>query len=54
MIIPRGDEFCVISHQTGKNFGCYKTEKEAEERLKEIRGFSSKEKDKIGWFVKKN
>jgi hypothetical protein len=32
--------FCVFSHQTGKNFGCYRTRSEAEARLKQIKKFS--------------
>ena len=38
-------EFCVFSHQTGKNFGCYKTKEEAEKRLAQIKGF--KDSDKV-------
>jgi SPP1 gp7 family putative phage head morphogenesis protein len=34
-----GDEWCVFSHQTGKNFGCYKSKKEAEDRLAQISKF---------------
>ena len=34
-----GDEWCVFSHQTGKNFGCYKTKAEAEDRLAQIKRF---------------
>ena len=34
-----GDEYCVFSHQTGKNFGCYKTKDEAEKRLAQIKQF---------------
>ena len=36
-------EWCVYSHQTGKNFGCYKSKKEAEDRLKQIKRFSKDE-----------
>ncbi|MDI6892944.1 MAG: hypothetical protein QMD08_08210 [Actinomycetota bacterium] len=36
MIVKRGKEWCVISHRTGKNLGCYPTEKEAKERLGQI------------------
>jgi hypothetical protein len=35
-----GKGFCVFSHQTGKNFGCYPTELEAKKRLKQIKKFS--------------
>lgn len=39
---PTDKPFCVYTHQTGRNMGCYKTKKEAENRLKEIHQFSSK------------
>ncbi len=32
-------KYCVITHQTGKNMGCYKTMKEAVKRLKQIKYF---------------
>lgn len=32
-------EYCVISHQTGKNFGCYPSKEEAEKRLAQIKRF---------------
>ena len=32
----------VLSHKTGKCLGTYKTKKEAENRLKQIKGFSNK------------
>lgn len=35
-----GDEYCVFSHRTGKNFGCYKTKGEAEKRLAQMHAFS--------------
>jgi SPP1 gp7 family putative phage head morphogenesis protein len=34
-----GNEWCVFSHQTGKNFGCYSTKAQAEKRLSQIKGF---------------
>jgi hypothetical protein len=34
-----GNEYCVFSHQTGKNFGCYKSKDEAEKRLAQIHVF---------------
>jgi SPP1 gp7 family putative phage head morphogenesis protein len=38
-------EFCVYSHQTGKNFGCYPTREEAEKRLAQIKRFSNQNID---------
>ena len=38
-------EYCVFSHQTGKNFGCYKTRVEAEKRLAQIKRFSESAKN---------
>lgn len=35
-------EYCVYSHQTGKNFGCYKTKGEAEARLAQMHKFRGK------------
>jgi hypothetical protein len=35
----RDGKYCVISHQTGKNFGCYKTKALAEKRLSQIARF---------------
>ncbi len=34
--------YCVYSETTGKGFGCYKTKKEAENRLAQIHKFSYK------------
>lgn len=34
-----GNEWCVFSHQTGKNFGCYSSKEEAEKRLAQIKKF---------------
>lgn len=42
---PGKKEWCVFSHQTGKNFGCYPTKKEAEARLAQIHKFSTKTAD---------
>lgn len=36
-----GSEWCVFSHQTGKNFGCYPSEDRAKKRLAQIHAFSS-------------
>ncbi len=38
-IEKRDGKYCVISHQTGKNFGCYKTKLLAEKRLAQIARF---------------
>lgn len=35
-----GNEWCVFSHQTGKNFGCYSTKAQAEKRLAQIKRFA--------------
>jgi len=35
-----GNKYCVISHRTGKSLGCYKTKKEAEKRLAQLRAHS--------------
>jgi len=34
-------EWCVITEQTGKNMGCYKNKKDAENRLEQIKRFAS-------------
>lgn len=39
MIVKRQGKFCVISEHTGRSFGCYKTEKEAKHRLKQVEFF---------------
>lgn len=51
-----GDEYCVFSHESGKNFGCYKTKPEAEARLAQIHKFHGKENgmDKYVREVKKD
>jgi hypothetical protein len=36
----KGKGYCVYSHQTGKNFGCYKTKGEAKKRLQQMHKFS--------------
>jgi hypothetical protein len=41
-IKKEGGEYCVYSHQTGKNFGCYKSRKSAENRLKQMAKFRNK------------
>jgi hypothetical protein len=35
VIRKKGNKFCIYS-KTGKNLGCYKTKKEAENRLSQI------------------
>ncbi len=32
----------VVSHRTGKNLGTYKTKKEAQERLRQVKYFSER------------
>jgi DNA adenine methylase len=38
-IAEEDGQYCVRSHQTGKNFGCYDTREEAEARLDQIQRF---------------
>lgn len=38
-IKQEGTQFCVHSHQTNKNFGCYGSRGEAESRLAQIKRF---------------
>jgi hypothetical protein len=38
-ISEEGGKYCVRSHQTGKNFGCYSTRAQAEKRLAQISRF---------------
>ena len=38
-IAEENGQYCVRSHQTGKNFGCYDTKAEAEKRLAQIQRF---------------
>lgn len=35
-IVHRGNEWCVVSHTTGRNLGCYPTRAQAVERLQQI------------------
>lgn len=37
--------YCIYSEKTGKNLGCYKTKKEAENRLKQIEMFKHMKKN---------
>jgi len=39
MIRKVKEGYKVVSHQTGKNFGTYKTKAEAKKRLKQIKRF---------------
>ncbi len=34
--------YCVYSEKTGRNFGCYATRKQAEERIAQMKEFKSK------------
>lgn len=36
------DEYCVFTHQTNKNMGCYPTKPEAEKRLEQVKRFGEK------------
>jgi hypothetical protein len=42
-IEKRGDEYCVISHRTGKNLGCYGSKGEASRRLEKLKSYSEQE-----------
>jgi hypothetical protein len=42
-IAKRDGKYCVISHQTGKNFGCYGSKSEAKKRLGQIKAFKDDE-----------
>jgi hypothetical protein len=42
-ISEEGGQYCVRSHQTGKNFGCYSTHAAAEKRLKQIKRFKDQD-----------
>ena len=37
-----GDEWCVISHTTGKSLGCFSSKGKAQKRLSQIKGFSAR------------
>ena len=39
MIKKKGNKYVVVSEKTGREFGTYKTKKEAEKRLKQIEFF---------------
>lgn len=38
-IRKEGSQYCVHSHQTRKNFGCYPSRKQAVRRLEQIKRF---------------
>lgn len=38
-----GNEYCVFSHKTGRNMGCYSSKEEAEKRLDQLKRFQSNE-----------
>lgn len=42
---PSNKPYCVYSERTGRNFGCYKTRREAEKRLAQLEKFKHMEKD---------
>ena len=43
-----GDQFCVITEQTGRNMGCYPTRELAQRRLDQISRFSQDPKERVG------
>ena len=49
MIVKRGNKYCVISHQTGRNFGCYSSHEEAVKRLGQIKMFKAMKKSGKTW-----
>jgi predicted Zn-ribbon and HTH transcriptional regulator len=46
-----GDEWCVLSEK-GKRLGCFKTRKEAQDRLREIEYFKHQKEDSDSEFAK--
>jgi len=38
----KGKGYCVFSHQTGKNFGCYPKKAQAKKRLQQMHKFHGK------------
>jgi len=47
MIRKVGSKYCVYSHQTNKNFGCYDTLEKAEARLAQIKKFGKYSEDDL-------
>ena len=43
-IVKKGGKWCVVSHTTGKSFGCYSSEAAAKKRLKQIQHFKKESK----------
>ncbi len=43
-IVKRGSQFCVVSKDGKRNFGCFKTRKEAEKRLRSVEFFKNRNK----------
>lgn len=41
VVRQEGDQFCVYSDATGRSFGCYQTERQAQDRLAQIERFST-------------
>ena len=46
---PAETPYCVYSETSGKKFGCYKTKKEAEDRLAQMKKFKNIKE----WKIKK-
>ena len=49
MIVKKGSQYCVVSHTTGKSFGCYASREEAKKRLGQIKMFKSMKKSGEVW-----
>jgi len=43
-IVKRGSQFCVVSKDGKKNFGCFPSRKQAQKRLQEIEFFKRRDK----------
>lgn len=54
MIQEINGKFCIISHTTEANLGCYDTKEEAEARLEEIKQFVKEESEPAIQFSKKS
>lgn len=54
IIRMEGDRFCVYSEDGTRSFGCYDTQEQAEERLRQIHSFSNAESIREGMFVRWN
>lgn len=44
-VVKKGNEYCVVSEDGERSFGCYPTKGEAEERLREVEFFKQQNSD---------